>query len=105
MGANIWVERMLPIDDWADPIAGQIRYGTRAEISGTDHLSGRPVSCLDIRAGAGVVLAGLIADGETTFPHFVTSTAGYEGFVSKLQSLGADVDEYVRLTRRRASRI
>jgi UDP-N-acetylglucosamine 1-carboxyvinyltransferase len=93
MGANIWVERMQPIDELGNPIPGQVRYGTRAEILGPTRLSGRPVTCLDIRAGAGVVLAGLIAEGETTVSALHHLDRGYEGFVTKLQSLGADVAE------------
>jgi UDP-N-acetylglucosamine 1-carboxyvinyltransferase len=49
------------------------------------------VEAADIRAGAGLVLAGLVADGITTVyePHHVDR--GYEGFVDDLVRLGADV--------------
>jgi UDP-N-acetylglucosamine 1-carboxyvinyltransferase len=49
------------------------------------------VRCLDIRAGAGVVLAGLVAAGETTVSALHHLDRGYEGFVEKLEALGADV--------------
>jgi UDP-N-acetylglucosamine 1-carboxyvinyltransferase len=91
MGANIRVERLQPIDETGNPVPGPIRYGTRAEIFGPTSLTGRPVRCLDIRAGAGVVLAGLIASGETTVSALQHLDRGYEGFVDKLKSLGADV--------------
>jgi UDP-N-acetylglucosamine 1-carboxyvinyltransferase len=51
------------------------------------------VRCLDIRAGAGVVLAGLIASGETVVSALLHLDRGYEGFVEKLKGLGADVEE------------
>ena len=92
MGANIRVERLQPIDESGNPILGPIRYGTRAEIFGPTALTGRPVRCLDIRAGAGVVLAGLIASGETEVSALRHLDRGYEGFVDKLKSLGADVE-------------
>jgi UDP-N-acetylglucosamine 1-carboxyvinyltransferase len=92
MGASIRVERLQPIDETGDLIPGPIRYGTRAEIFGPTSLTGHPVRCLDIRAGAGVVLAGLVAAGETEVSALRHLDRGYEGFVDKLQSLGADVD-------------
>ena len=92
MGAGIRVERLQPIDETGNPVPGPNRYGTRAEIFGPTSLTGRPVRCLDIRAGAGVVLAGLIASGETTVSALQHLDRGYEGFVDKLKSLGADVE-------------
>jgi UDP-N-acetylglucosamine 1-carboxyvinyltransferase len=92
MGASIRVERSQPIDETGNPAPGPIRYGTKAEIFGPTSLTGRPVRCLDIRAGAGVVLAGLIASGETVVSALQHLDRGYEGFVDKLKSLGADVE-------------
>jgi UDP-N-acetylglucosamine 1-carboxyvinyltransferase len=65
--------------------------GHHAMIRGREALSGAPVEAADIRAGAGLVLAGLVADGVTTVyePHHVDR--GYEGFVDDLVRLGADV--------------
>jgi UDP-N-acetylglucosamine 1-carboxyvinyltransferase len=93
MGADIQVERFRPLDERGAPAAGPIRYGTHAEILGPTPLTGRAVRCLDIRAGAGVVLAGLIASGETVVSDLHHIDRGYEGFVDKLQALGADVEE------------
>jgi UDP-N-acetylglucosamine 1-carboxyvinyltransferase len=92
MGATIRVERLQPIDETGTPAPGTIRYGTRAEIFGPTSLTGRPVRCLDIRAGAGLVLAGLIASDETVVSALHHLDRGYEGFVEKLTSLGADVE-------------
>jgi len=93
MGADIAVPRFVAIDDDGHPIPGAIRYGTRAEITGPSTLTGRAVRCLDIRAGAGVVLAGLTASGETVVSALHHLDRGYEGFVDKLRDLGASVEE------------
>jgi len=65
--------------------------GHHAMVRGRESLSGAPVEAADIRAGAGLVLAGLVADGVTTVyePHHVDR--GYDGFVTDLVRLGADV--------------
>jgi UDP-N-acetylglucosamine 1-carboxyvinyltransferase len=65
--------------------------GHHAMVRGRESLSGAPVEAADIRAGAGLVLAGLVADGITTVyePHHVDR--GYEGFIDDLVRLGADV--------------
>ena len=65
--------------------------GHHAFVRGKERLSGAPVEAADIRAGAGLVLAGLVADGVTTVyePHHVDR--GYEGFIDDLVRLGADV--------------
>jgi UDP-N-acetylglucosamine 1-carboxyvinyltransferase len=65
--------------------------GHHAMVRGRESLSGAPVEAADIRAGAGLVLAGLVAEGVTTVyePHHVDR--GYEGFIDDLVRLGADV--------------
>ncbi len=93
MGADVWVEKLLPIDDDGQPVPGPVRYGSRAEIAGPTPLRGTPVRCLDIRAGAGVVLAGLVAAGETVVADVHHLDRGYEGFVPKLRELGARIAE------------
>jgi UDP-N-acetylglucosamine 1-carboxyvinyltransferase len=95
MGANIRVDRFRPLDERGNPVPGPVRYGSHAEIAGPTSLTGRPVRCLDIRAGAGAVLAGLVASGETVVSALHHLDRGYEGFVEKLQGLGADVEESV----------
>jgi UDP-N-acetylglucosamine 1-carboxyvinyltransferase len=82
MGAQIHVEKYAPD-----------RYGTRAEIQGPTRLAGTRVRALDIRAGAGMVLAGLVADGRTTIVDVHHIDRGYEGLVDKLRELGASITE------------
>jgi UDP-N-acetylglucosamine 1-carboxyvinyltransferase len=62
-----------------------------AVIRGVERLSGAPVLAPDIRAGAALVLAGLRADGETVVGDSHHIDRGYEDFVGKLASLGADI--------------
>ena len=65
--------------------------GHHALVRGRAGLSGAPVEATDIRAGAGLVLAGLVADGETTVYGVSHIDRGYAGFVESLQGLGAHV--------------
>lgn len=65
--------------------------GHHALIRGRAELSAAPVEATDIRAGAGLVLAGLVAQGETTVYGVSHIDRGYAGFVDVLQSLGADI--------------
>ncbi len=65
--------------------------GHHALIRGKSELSGAPVEATDIRAGAGLVLAGLVARGETTVYGVSHIDRGYAGFVDLLQTLGADI--------------
>jgi UDP-N-acetylglucosamine 1-carboxyvinyltransferase len=65
--------------------------GHHALVRGRAGLSGAPVEATDIRAGAGLVLAGLVADGETTVYGVSHIDRGYAGFVESLQGLGADI--------------
>ncbi|MFM1826531.1 MAG: hypothetical protein RLZZ37_1166 [Actinomycetota bacterium] len=65
--------------------------GHHCLVRGIDDLSGAPVEGTDVRAGASLVLAGLVADG-TTFVHEVHHVdRGYANFVENLQNLGAKV--------------
>ena len=65
--------------------------GHHAVVEGVDKLMGAPVSCSDLRAGAALVLAGVAAEGETVVHDIYHIDRGYEDYVGKLQSLGADV--------------
>lgn len=65
--------------------------GQTAVIHGVERLMGAPVKCLDLRAGAAVVVAGLAAHGETTVTNLHHLDRGYENIVPNLQALGAQV--------------
>jgi UDP-N-acetylglucosamine 1-carboxyvinyltransferase len=63
-----------------------------AVIRGVPRLSGAEVLAHDIRAGASLVLAGLVAEGTTVVGDAHHIHRGYEDFVGKLASLGAEVE-------------
>jgi len=65
--------------------------GHHAAITGVPLLSGAPVAATDIRAGAGLVLAALVADGVTIVEDAFHIERGYPDFAADLRSLGADV--------------
>jgi len=65
--------------------------GHHAAITGVPELSGAPVEATDIRAGAGLVLAALVSDGETTIDNAYHVDRGYPQFAEQLQKLGAKV--------------
>jgi UDP-N-acetylglucosamine 1-carboxyvinyltransferase len=65
--------------------------GHHAVVRGRERLSSAPVVATDIRAGAGLVLAGLLTDGVTEVQDVHHVDRGYPDFVELLQGLGADV--------------
>lgn len=65
--------------------------GKMAIIEGVNHLKAAPVRALDLRAGAAMVIAGLIADGTTQVEDIQYIERGYENIVQKLVDLGADI--------------
>ena len=66
--------------------------GHHAVVRGIPQLSSAPVWSSDIRAGAGLVLAGLVADGETEVHDVFHIDRGYPTFVEDLQTLGAEIE-------------
>src|SRR5579863_9253754 len=66
--------------------------GRRAIVRGPAKLSGTTVQASDLRASAGLVLAALVAEGETLIDRVYHIDRGYESIVEKLQSLGADIE-------------
>jgi UDP-N-acetylglucosamine 1-carboxyvinyltransferase len=69
--------------------------GHHASITGKKQLSGAPVAATDIRAGAGLVLAGLVSEGITTVEDAFHVDRGYPGFVEALLALGAKVSRHI----------
>ena len=66
--------------------------GATAAIYGDRPLSGAPVMASDLRASAALILAALIAKGETWVQRLYHLDRGYERFEERLRSLGADVE-------------
>ncbi len=73
MGANVRIE------------------GKTAYITGVDHLEGAPVRATDLRGGAGMIIAGLMAEGTTEITDLEHVDRGYEKIEEKFKQLGADI--------------
>ena len=65
--------------------------GNTAIVLGVDHLTGAPVMATDLRASASLILAGLVAHGETTVDRIYHIDRGYECIEEKLSQLGASI--------------
>ncbi|MBE6805287.1 MAG: UDP-N-acetylglucosamine 1-carboxyvinyltransferase [Ruminococcaceae bacterium] len=65
--------------------------GKRAFINGVEKLSGTRVRAVDLRAGAAMIVAGLMAEGETIIEDIEHIDRGYENVVGKFMALGADI--------------
>jgi len=65
--------------------------GKMAVVEGVEGLMGAPVHADDLRAGAAMLIAGLIANGQTEIDRIEYIERGYEDVVGKLRSLGADI--------------
>ncbi|MDX6268300.1 MAG: UDP-N-acetylglucosamine 1-carboxyvinyltransferase [Frankiales bacterium] len=88
---NVFEARWMFVNELARLGADVRTDGHHAVVRGKAQLSGAPVTAHDIRAGAALVLAGLVADGVTEVQEVHHVDRGYEGFVDALVSLGADV--------------
>ncbi|HWH31069.1 MAG TPA: UDP-N-acetylglucosamine 1-carboxyvinyltransferase [Egibacteraceae bacterium] len=91
---NVFDGRFSILDELRRLGADVSMEGHHAMIRGPRALSGTTVRATDLRAGAALVLAGLVAGGETvvTDPYHVDR--GYEDFAGKLRALGADVERH-----------
>ena len=66
--------------------------GRKAVVRGPAKLSGTTVQASDLRASAGLVLAGLVASGQTTIDRVYHIDRGYERIVEKLKAVGATIE-------------
>jgi UDP-N-acetylglucosamine 1-carboxyvinyltransferase len=76
MGANIRVE------------------GDMATVTGVDRLKGAQVMATDLRASVSLVLAGLVAEGETVVNRVYHLDRGFERLEEKLSGVGADIERF-----------
>jgi UDP-N-acetylglucosamine 1-carboxyvinyltransferase len=89
---NLFEARFRFIEEMVRLGADARTDGHHAVVRGVDRLSSAPVWASDIRAGAGLVLAGLCADGATEVYEIFHIERGYPGFVENLRKLGATVE-------------
>ena len=89
---NIFDGRFMFVNEMARLGADIRTDGHHAVVRGRESLSGAPVRATDIRAGAGLVVAALCADGITKISHVHHVDRGYPDFVADLRALGARVE-------------
>ena len=88
---TVFENRFMHVDEFKR-MGAKIRIeGRSAVIEGVPVLRGASVSATDLRAGAALVLAGLVAEGETKVGYLYHIDRGYDNLVAKLQRLGADI--------------
>ena len=88
---NLFSGRFRYVDELRRMGADIRTEGHHAVVRGVRRLSGAPVRAPDLRAGAALVLAGMMAEGETVVSDAQHIDRGYEDLASTLSSLGADV--------------
>ena len=88
---NVYESRFMFADELKRMGADIDIEGHRAFVRGVTRLEGAPVRSPDLRGGAALVLAGLVAEGETRVTDVHHIMRGYESFTEKLLSLGASV--------------
>ena len=89
---KVYPERFIHASELARLGARIRREGPSAIIEGTDQLTGAPVMASDLRASAGLVVAGLMARGQTDVRRVYHIDRGYERIEAKLQQIGADIE-------------
>lgn len=88
---GIWENRFRYVDQLTRLGASIKVDGKLAVIEGVEELKGAPVKADDLRAGAAMLIAGLIARGTTEVEDILHIDRGYEDVVEKLGALGADI--------------
>jgi UDP-N-acetylglucosamine 1-carboxyvinyltransferase len=88
---SIWEARFKHVDELKRMGANIKVEGKIAVIEGIERLSGTDVVATDLRGGAAMVIAGLVADGVTTISNIRHIDRGYEKIVEKLRGIGANI--------------
>ncbi len=89
---TIFENRFMHVPELARMGASINVHGASAMVRGVPRLTGAPVMATDLRASVSLVLAGLVADGETVLNRVYHLDRGYERLVEKLAACGADIE-------------
>ena len=88
---TVFENRFMHVDELKRMGANIKIDGRTSVVEGVSKLTGCQVKATDLRAGAAMVLAGLVADGETQIGYIHHIDRGYDHLVQKLVALGADI--------------
>ena len=88
---GVWDNRFRYVDELKRMGANIRVEGKLAIVDGVQHLLGAHVKATDLRAGAAMIIAGLMADGTTEITDIYHIDRGYESFVEKFTALGGDI--------------
>lgn len=88
---TVFENRLIQIHEMNRMGANISLEGNTAIVTGTDQLKGAPVMATDLRASASLVIAGLVAEGETGIERIYHIDRGYECIEEKLLQLGANI--------------
>jgi len=88
---SVWESRFQYVDELVRMGAEVTINGRTAVIKGVSVLNGTIVRATDLRGGAGMVIAGLMADGVTEITDIQYIDRGYEDMEEKLRNIGADI--------------
>jgi UDP-N-acetylglucosamine 1-carboxyvinyltransferase len=89
---TIFENRFMHIPELARMGARVTVHGASSLVRGVRALTGAPVMATDLRASASLVLAGLVAQGETVINRVYHIDRGYERIEEKLAACGADIE-------------
>ncbi len=89
---TIFENRFMHVPELARMGANINLHGRSAMIRGVDHLVGAPVMATDLRASVSLVIAGLVAEGETVVNRVYHLDRGYEAIDQKLGACGAKIE-------------
>ncbi len=88
---SVWDNRFKYVEQLSRMGANIQVDGKVAIVSGVERLKSAPVMANDLRAGAAMLIAGLVADGTTEIENIELIDRGYENVVEKLTGLGAEI--------------
>jgi len=88
---TVFENRLIQVNELNRMGALIVLQGNTAIVTGVERLRGAPVMATDLRASASLVIAGLVAEGETIVDRIYHIDRGYECIEEKLQLLGANI--------------
>lgn len=89
---TIWENRFMHVPELCRMGADITVHGSSALVRGVKGLKGAPVMATDLRASVSLVLAGLVAEGDTIISRVYHLDRGYEKVEEKLRACGADIE-------------